>query len=241
MTDQEIPLAGTALRARASGALWWAGESLLCVADLHLGKAERLARRGGSLLPPYETAETLDRLAGEVAALAPAIVICLGDSFDDCAAGAALDPADAARLSALLAGRDWIWIAGNHDPGPLAVGGRHLAEFLLGPLVFRHAARPGAPPGEVSGHLHPKLRLSLRSGAVTRPCFLADEIRGDSSRFRRLHRRPVRGQSGLRRPRRSRRAGDPDRRAVRHRTPLGHRDEPQPERRLTPRASCRGS
>ena len=67
-----ITLAGTALTARASGALWWPAERLLCVADLHLGKSERLARRGGALLPPYETAETLDRLAAEIAALAPA-------------------------------------------------------------------------------------------------------------------------------------------------------------------------
>ena len=122
MDEQDITLAGARLTARASGALWWPAERLLCVADLHLGKSERLARRGGTLLPPYETAETLDRLAAEIAALAPARVVCLGDSFDDCAAGAALAPADAARLTALMAGRDWIWIAGNHDPG--AAGAR---------------------------------------------------------------------------------------------------------------------
>ena len=115
----EIALAGTPLAARSSGALWWAAERLLCVADLHLGRSERLARRGGALLPPYETAETLDRLAGEIAALAPARVVCLGDSFDDCAAARRSAAAEAARLTALMAGRDWIWIAGNHDPGPL--------------------------------------------------------------------------------------------------------------------------
>ena len=118
MDEQAVTLAGARLAARASGALWWPEERLLCVADLHLCKSERLARRGGPLLPPYETAETLDRLAAEIAALAPAAVVCLGDSFDDCAAGAALDPDDAARLVALIAGRDWIWIAGNHDPAP---------------------------------------------------------------------------------------------------------------------------
>ena len=67
----EIALAGTPLAALPSGALWWAAERLLCVADLHLGRSERLARRGGGLLPPYETAETLDRLADEIARLAP--------------------------------------------------------------------------------------------------------------------------------------------------------------------------
>ena len=73
-----------------------------------------------------------------------------------------------------MAGRDWVWIAGNHDPGPLALGGRHLADAAAGPLTFRHAAEAAAAPGEVSGHFHPKLRLPLRGGALTRPCFLLD-------------------------------------------------------------------
>jgi DNA ligase-associated metallophosphoesterase len=177
MSGQPISFAGARLVARASGALWWPEARLLCVADLHLGRSERLARRGGALLPPYETAATLDRLAAEVAALAPARVVCLGDSFDDCAAGAALAEADAARLAALIAGRGWTWIAGNHDPGPLALPGAHRAELALGPLLFRHEAARDATPGEVSGHWHPKLRLTLRGAAVSRPCFLADEVR----------------------------------------------------------------
>jgi DNA ligase-associated metallophosphoesterase len=172
----EIAFAGETLVARPSGALWWGAQRLLCVADLHLAKSERLARRGGPLLPPYDTAETLDRLAAEIAALAPARVVCLGDSFDDPAAGATLAGAPAARLATLMEGRDWVWIAGNHDPAPPPLGGRPLAALAVGPLTFRHAAARGAT-GEVSGHWHPKLRLALRSGAVTRPCFLVDAAR----------------------------------------------------------------
>jgi len=177
MADPAIDLAGARLTARASGALWWQAERLLCVADLHLCRSARLARRGGALLPPYETSETLDRLGDEIAALAPETVVCLGDSFDDCAAGEALAAADAARLGALMAGRDWVWIAGNHDPAPLPLGGRHADALAIGPLAFRHAARAGAPAGEVSGHYHPKLRLPVRGGGVTRRCFLADDVR----------------------------------------------------------------
>jgi len=177
MADPEIELAGALLTARASGALWWGAERLLCVADLHLCRSERLARRGGALLPPYETSETLGRLGDEIAALAPRAVICLGDSFDDCAAGEALVPADAARLDALMAGREWVWIAGNHDPAPLALAGTYRDELAVGPLAFRHAARPGAEPGEVSGHFHPKLRLPVRGRGVVRRCFLADDVR----------------------------------------------------------------
>ncbi|MDF2231372.1 ligase-associated DNA damage response endonuclease PdeM [Albimonas sp. CAU 1670] len=161
-------LAGETLEARPSGALWWPARRLLTVSDLHLGKSERIARRGGALLPPYETQDTLDRLAEEIAALAPATMVCLGDSFDDLAS-AALPEAEATRLAAMMAGRRWIWIEGNHDPGPVPLGGEHLAELREGPLVFRHEAHLDvAEPGEISGHYHPKARL--RGGA--RRCFV---------------------------------------------------------------------
>lgn len=177
MTGRDFTLAGATLTARPSGALWWAAERLLCIADLHLGRSERLARRGGALLPPYETAETLDRLAAEIAALAPARVVCLGDSFDDAACAEALDPGDTARLTALMAGREWIWIAGNHDPAPLALDGSHRAALRAGPLTFRHAALPQTAPGEISGHYHPKMRVTLCGRAVSRRCFLLDARR----------------------------------------------------------------
>ena len=41
-------LAETPLYALASGALYWPDQALLCVSDLHFGKSERLARRGGA-------------------------------------------------------------------------------------------------------------------------------------------------------------------------------------------------
>jgi uncharacterized protein len=164
---------GARLLACPSGALWWAAERLLVVADLHLGKAGRMARRGGALLPPYEAAETLDRLGAEIARLDPATVLALGDSFDDDACAGELEAECLGRLTALMAGRDWIWVAGNHDPSPLGLGGTHLREHRRGPLVFRHAAEAGGD-GEVSGHWHPKIAVPLRAGSVTRSCFLRD-------------------------------------------------------------------
>ena len=49
-----------------SGALWLAAERTLIVADLHLEKGSAYAARG-QLLPPYDTGDTLGRLAAEVA------------------------------------------------------------------------------------------------------------------------------------------------------------------------------
>ncbi|MCA3454704.1 MAG: ligase-associated DNA damage response endonuclease PdeM [Rhodobacter sp.] len=172
MTAYAFTLAGQPLLALASGALYWPAQDLLCVSDLHLGKSERLARRGGTLLPPYETRETLTRLGGVLAATGARHVVCLGDSFDDGAAGGGLEEDDRLRLCALMAGRSWTWIAGNHDPAPLASGGTHLSEFATAGLTFRHIAVPGET-GEVSGHFHPKARVAGRS----RPCFLIDAAR----------------------------------------------------------------
>ncbi len=177
MTGHDFTLNGADLTARASGALWWAGPGMLVVSDLHLGKSVRAARLGGALLPPYESRATLDRLAAEIAATAPRTVLCLGDSFDDLDAAGELDEGDSDRLSALMAGRRWIWIAGNHDAAPVAIGGEHRGELVEGPLTFRHIARTDAGPGEVSGHYHPKMRLATRAGRVSRPCFLADRRR----------------------------------------------------------------
>lgn len=156
------------LQARPSGALHWPERGLLCVSDLHLGKSERLARRGGALLPPYETRATLERLDGELEATGARSVICLGDSFDDLAAAEGLDEADRLWLTRLMAGRDWHWVLGNHDPGPLELGGSHHAELQLDALVFRHEG--GRQGYEISGHFHPKARLA----GTSRPCFVTD-------------------------------------------------------------------
>lgn len=173
MTGYTFPLSGVTLTARPDGALWWADRRLLCVSDLHLGKSDRIARRGGTLLPPYETRETLWRLEQAVIATNPGIVVCLGDSFDDLRAAQTLDDDAQLHLMHLQAGRDWIWIAGNHDAGPVELGGSHRDELVLGPLTFRHIAQPSAR-GEVSGHYHPKAGLN---GTAQRPCFLLDQKR----------------------------------------------------------------
>mgnify|MGYP001810207187 FL=1 len=71
-----------------------------------------------------------------------------------------------------MAGRDWTWITGNHDPGPVEIGGTHRADLHLSPFTFRHIAEPQGK-ADISGHYHPKARLA----GTSRPCFLADASR----------------------------------------------------------------
>jgi DNA ligase-associated metallophosphoesterase len=160
------------LTALPQGALWIATARTLCVSDLHLGKSDRIARRSGRMLPPYETRETLSKLDTLITALNPECVICLGDSFDDLDAAQSLTEADHLLLTTMQAGRNWVWIEGNHDPGPVELGGAHRADFTLDSITFRHIATPEA--GEISGHYHPK--CSLPKGGA-RPAFLIDKTR----------------------------------------------------------------
>ncbi len=127
------------------------------------------------LLPPYDTAATLARLARVLARYAPRVVIALGDSFHDGGGPARVGNDDRATLRPLQRGRDWIWIAGNHDPEPAAgVGGavgRDAGDRRadLPPRArLRHAA------GEIAGHLHPVARVSARGRTVSRRCFAGD-------------------------------------------------------------------
>jgi len=172
MTHHPFSLNGQNLSALPSGALLWPTQNLLCVSDLHLGKSERIARRGGVLLPPYEITDTLTKLDADIARHTPQTVICLGDSFDDQAAAETLNDAHRLWLLRLMAGRNWVWIAGNHDPAPLALSGTNQTEISLETLTFRHNAIPGAT-GEISGHYHPKARIKSRS----RPCFVLGQNR----------------------------------------------------------------
>ena len=170
----EVVLAGIALRADCLGALYWREQGVLVVSDLHLEKGSSFARRG-MLLPPYDTRETLSRLARLVARYAPRIVLSLGDNFHDGGGHARLSESDRAMLSALQRGRDWIWIAGNHDPEPASsIGGSFATEITIGTLTFRHEPSREARQGEIAGHLHPVARVVQRGRAVSRRCFATD-------------------------------------------------------------------
>jgi metallophosphoesterase superfamily enzyme len=66
----EITVAGAALVADCDGGLYWPEEGLLAIADLHLEKGSSFATRG-VLLPPYDTAATLGRIAHLIACSPP--------------------------------------------------------------------------------------------------------------------------------------------------------------------------
>ncbi|APT29407.1 hypothetical protein MCBMB27_00116 [Methylobacterium phyllosphaerae] len=173
-----LMLAGETLVLDLCGGLWLPEHRTLIVSDLHLEKGSSYAARSGQFLPPYDTRETLACLHEAVARHEPARVVALGDSFHDARGPERMEPGDRALVAALQEGRDWVWIAGNHDAAVNeGVGGRYADALTLGGLVLRHEPSPEPVPGEIAGHLHPCGKVAMRGRAVRRRCFVTDGTR----------------------------------------------------------------
>lgn len=152
------------------GAIFWPARRALLVADLHLEKASWFAARG-QMLPPYDSRDTLERLADAVKVTGARRVITLGDNFHDDAGALRLDAHCTGMLEALTRALDWVWITGNHDEElPKGFGGTIVPELELGGVILRHEARKGETAPELSGHFHPKLRVNVRNRHIARPC-----------------------------------------------------------------------
>ena len=152
----------------SGNALFWPRENALLVADLHLEKASAYAG-SGQFLPPYDSRETLGRVALALRETGARRVLCLGDNFHDRDGPARLEPHAAGMLAALTRATDWVWITGNHDSVLDGVG-TVVDELRLSGAVLRHQAQPGETAPELSGHFHPKLRVTVRGRAIARPC-----------------------------------------------------------------------
>lgn len=171
---EAIAIAGEIALCDRRGALYLPAHRLLVVSDLHLEKGSALARRG-AMVPPYDTGATLSRLAEVIDTHAPDAVVSLGDSFHDGWGAERMPAVFRERLAELMRGRDWFWVAGNHDPAPPAgLAGAAVREIAVGGLLLRHEPSPEASEGEIAGHLHPGARIVRRGRSVRRACFATD-------------------------------------------------------------------
>lgn len=164
---------------RADGTVWFEASATLVVSDLHFEKGSAFARRG-TLLPPYDTAETVRRLALALEETEAGRLVSLGDSFHDVTAGQRMAAPVREQLMALLAGRTCIWVEGNHDPVlPGWLPGLRVETIEIAGWTLRHEPSAADWPGrEIAGHLHPCAKVAGRSGRrVRRRCFAVSEAR----------------------------------------------------------------
>ena len=168
-------VAGHELMALPQGALFWPARRALLVADLHLEKASWFARLG-QMLPPYDSIATLADLTALAASTRAQEIWCLGDSFHDRHGCDRLPERAREMLTALTSTLRWTWITGNHDPGFADhCGGDILGEAQVDDLILRHEADAADLRPELSGHFHPKLRITHRGRQVSRRCFVATQ------------------------------------------------------------------
>lgn len=172
--SQSIAVCGKELIADNSGALYWPSQHTLLVADLHLEKGSSYAERG-TFLPPYDTRQTLVRLAEVMDRYEPTRVIALGDSVHDRGAARRMASEDIEILRILQEEREWIWLTGNHDPDIAPqLGGRACGELEISGITLRHQPAAGAVTHEIAAHMHPAARLSMYGYSIRRACFVGN-------------------------------------------------------------------
>jgi DNA ligase-associated metallophosphoesterase len=175
--DLIVEVNGETLLLDPCGAAFLPAHSVLLFADLHLEKGSSYAR-GRQFLPPYDSTNTLLRMARAVARHNPARVVALGDSFHDRDAAERLGPEERGLLASMTGSARFTWIAGNHDPHPPAWLGGDICEILhLGGLTLRHEPLGSFEAGEVAGHLHPCASVAKWGRSVRRRCFVSDGLR----------------------------------------------------------------
>jgi DNA ligase-associated metallophosphoesterase len=172
---QSVAICGKELIADNSGALYWPSQHTLLVADLHLEKGSSYAERG-TFLPPYDTRQTLARLAEVIGRYQPARVIALGDSVHDRGAALRMAAEDLEFLRMLQEDREWNWLTGNHDPetAPQLGGSAYGEKIEISGITLRHQPAAGAVTREIAAHMHPAARLSLYGCSIRRACFVGN-------------------------------------------------------------------
>ncbi len=115
MHPAHLNFQGESLLLDPAGALIWPRHALLAVADLHLEKGSACAGRG-QLVPPWDSALTLARLAALMRRYAPRILVALGDSFHDRFAASRLSGADRAMLNAITGAARMVWVLAITTP-----------------------------------------------------------------------------------------------------------------------------
>ena len=174
----ELEFRGQSFVIDPRGCLFWPAERMLIVSDLHLEKGSSFASRRKVFLPPYDTEATLLMLSKCIADWQPKRVLSLGDAFHDEDANNRLSKHDSQQLRLLMSGREWIWLAGNHDPEPPPnLGGDNCKSMEMGEINFTHEPYREFRPGEISGHLHPNAKIRQRGKSVRRRCLAGDKRR----------------------------------------------------------------
>lgn len=171
MTTQIVSIAGQNLELHPSGAIFWREESALLISDVHLGKVTHF-RKFGAAVPPRAIEQNFEVLQQNLLHFQPDTVCFLGDLFHS-----SLN-SEWQRFEHWVknAGVPIKLIAGNHDIiSPLkyeSLGIALFPELIWGPFLLTHFPEEREGLFNLSGHIHPAIRLRGHGRQSLRlPCF----------------------------------------------------------------------
>jgi uncharacterized protein len=147
-------------------------QKILCVADIHLGKAAHF-RKNGMALPSQTASPDLLKLQDLIADYTPEKVVFLGDLFHSKANESVLEFID---FLAAFPGLQFVLIKGNHDI--INFDSYKISNFIvvpqleIGSILLTHEPMENSDLYNICGHIHPGVRIrgKAKQGA-TLPCF----------------------------------------------------------------------
>jgi DNA ligase-associated metallophosphoesterase len=175
MSTQHIIIADQNLVLHPTGVVYWQEEGVLLISDVHLGKVTHF-RKYGAAVPQEVILKNFEVLQRTLTLYNPKTICFLGDLFHS-----------SINLEWQLF-ENWvlkaqvkiILIAGNHDIiSPLKyqnLGISLLPELIWGPFLLTHYPEVRAGLFNLSGHIHPAVRLSGKGRQSLRlPCFFKNK------------------------------------------------------------------
>ncbi len=177
----EIEFCGNIFWLYSDGSCFHKQSKTLIVADLHLEKA--LSQSSATLLPGYDTKETLNRLETALNRNKVKNCILLGDSFHNISSAQSLAKPYKEKLNQLSKMKHFTWVLGNHDPSlPNFLPGEQCQSTYINLIELRHQIDENEKlvlpkAGQIIGHFHPKAKLRLRAGKTSGKCFIFDKNR----------------------------------------------------------------
>ena len=167
----QVEIAGETLGLHPWGVAYWEGASMLLISDVHLGKVTHF-RKYGAAVPRQALMRNFERLREVAAYFAPRSICFLGDLFHS----------HINREWALF--EEWVHgcqarldlVCGNHDIiSPLryeALGIGLWDRWENGPFLLTHEPEETGALFNISGHIHPAVRLAGPGRQQLRlPCF----------------------------------------------------------------------
>lgn len=182
MNPKRIKFQGQNFHLHPLKAIFWEEESVLLIADLHLGKAAHF-RKSGIPVPQGVSDANWDKLISLLIDFQPERVLLLGDLFHS-AYNAEWE--DFKQIIYQFEAVSFELVLGNHDildvsqyaAAALIV---HNEPYTLGPFLLSHHPMEAIPSGyyNLAGHIHPAVRLSGQGRQGYRlACFYFGESQG---------------------------------------------------------------